>query len=381
MNTKEQKNITKDATDIDYRFKFLYALGIVLVVAGHCMGGGVTLLNDWFPVGGYHLGMFMFCSGYFYKVGEEKELAGYIWKKVKRLIIPLYIYNLCYGIFVYLSSFKGFTIGGGVTFEKLFLSPIYDGQQFVYNMAGWYIIPLFMIQIYNVLLRRLLGRFSLPEWTYFVINLALGIGGVYMAYLGYREGVWLVFARMLYFLPFFSLGTFYKMVLEKWDKLPGIWYFSIIFVAKLAIVWVYGKMPIYTPSWCNDFTENPVMPYIVGFLAIAFWLRIANELGNIIGKNKCVMMIANCTYSIMINQFIGFLAVSTCYALIQRVTGLFGDFDWLKYKTDVWYCYMPQNIEHTLIIYLAAGILIPILIQLGINRIKKQAAKFMKETD
>ena len=30
---------------IDYRFKILYAVAILMVVAGHCDGGGITLRN------------------------------------------------------------------------------------------------------------------------------------------------------------------------------------------------------------------------------------------------------------------------------------------------------------------------------------------------
>lgn len=37
--------------NVDYRFKFLYAVGIVLVVAGHCWGGGEIS----FTIGSRHI--------------------------------------------------------------------------------------------------------------------------------------------------------------------------------------------------------------------------------------------------------------------------------------------------------------------------------------
>ena len=42
---------------IDYRFKLLYALGMIFIVAGHCNTGGISLLYDWFHVYGFHLGL------------------------------------------------------------------------------------------------------------------------------------------------------------------------------------------------------------------------------------------------------------------------------------------------------------------------------------
>lgn len=52
---------------IDYRFKILYAVGMIMVVSGHAYGGGISIISDWFPYGGLHLALFVFCSGYFYK--------------------------------------------------------------------------------------------------------------------------------------------------------------------------------------------------------------------------------------------------------------------------------------------------------------------------
>ena len=45
----------KNDKTIDYRFKILYAVGMVLVVSGHIIpNGGISILSDWFPPNGYH---------------------------------------------------------------------------------------------------------------------------------------------------------------------------------------------------------------------------------------------------------------------------------------------------------------------------------------
>ena len=79
---------------IDYRFKILYALGMIMVVCGHCWGGGISLDGDWFPYGGTHLPLFMFCSGYFYKTSSETDVKGYVWSYCAIIKIKG-IYNRC----------------------------------------------------------------------------------------------------------------------------------------------------------------------------------------------------------------------------------------------------------------------------------------------
>ena len=106
-------------TKIDYRFKILYALGMIMVVCGHALGGGISIMNDWFPYAGLHLAIFAFSSGYFYKSFSEEHIGKYIIKKIKDLIIPLYIYTFVYGIIVQILKVFGFKIGGDFTLNNL----------------------------------------------------------------------------------------------------------------------------------------------------------------------------------------------------------------------------------------------------------------------
>ena len=153
---------------IDYRFKILYAIAIILVCCGHTNGGGVSILFDWIPLGGMHLPIFVFASGYFYMYSSEEHLGAYLLRKVKKLIIPLYVYNLVYGVIVQALKLKGFNMGGGLNFNNLIIAPITNGHQFVYNMGGWFIIPLFMVEIYNVLIHKYIHKINknIPETVF-----------------------------------------------------------------------------------------------------------------------------------------------------------------------------------------------------------------------
>ena len=365
--------------NIDYRFKILYALGIVFVAAGHCGRGGVSLLYDWFPPGAFHLGLFVFSSGYFYKSQSEDNIVQYIFKKVKKLILPMYLWNFFYAGVVFSLKYVGFTIGwGGYYAEKLFVSPIVDGHQFVYNMGAWFVIPLFMIECLNILLRKCMKfvkNEKQKEILFFIVYCLLGVMGTYIASKGLNAGLWLVLVRMLYFLPFYGMGIFYKVLLEKFDKCSSFIYFGIIFMLELLIICVYKKTPSYTPSYCNNFVDGPILPFVVGFLAVFFWLRVSKLLEAVVGRSKVINLIADNSYSIMVHQFMGFMIVKTFFAVIHKFTPYFSDFDWQKYKTDIWYYYLPYGIDQTKIIYLAGGICIPIIIQLIINKVKVMLKK------
>ena len=366
----------------DYRFKLLYAIGIIIIVSGHLEHQGFSLAYELFPPYAFHLGLFVFASGYLYKETAIDAPGKYILKKVKQLLLPLYLWNFFYAGVITVLSYANFSIGSPVTFESLFIRPITDGHQFGFNLSGWFIIPLFILQVINVLLRNLFNKLHIRinEIIFFIISMFLGITGVYLASIGYNTGVWLNIVRVLYFVPFYSLGIFYRKVLEKYDSLPSIWYFTIVIGLQLLIIFIYKKTPVYAPSWCNNFTDGPVLPFIVAFLGIAFWFRIVKLLTPILGQNKYVNIIANNTYPIMINHlFVSFL-INSVFAFMTKDTQIFLDFDWTRYFSDVSLVYCPYGIEQTGIIFLIAGIVLPIIAQNIINLIwKKIKLLFIKK--
>lgn len=335
------------------------------------VSGGISLFYDWFTPYAFHLALFVFASGYFYKKDNEKNILKYIWKKIKKLIILMYIWNLVYGIFIQITRIKGFTIGGDLNFTNLIIAPIINGHQFIYNMSSWFLVPLFIVETINIIFRKSANKIKIKnEYIIFIIYLLLGFLGIKFASEGnYSPGWQLVLDRVLYFLPFYGLGTLYKNKLEKKDKLNNASYFTIIFLFQLIVITVNNGLISYTPSWCNDFTNNLISPFIIAVLGIAFWLRIAKIIEPIIKNSKTINLIADNTYAIMMHQFIGFFCVKTLYALLSRFIPLFKDFNWNLYKTDIWYFYLPKNLSQWRIIYLIAGIFIPIIISVIIRKI------------
>ncbi len=351
----------------DYRFKLLYAIAMIQIVAGHCEDGALNLMYDWIPYMGTHLAILIFASGYFYKSEAETKPAAFLWKKCKRLLIPMYIWNLVYGLLVLILKNFGFTIGGDFNLRNLILAPLYDGHQFEYNLAGWFVVPLFIAESGYMLLRLVLSKLKLkiPETLVMLFALGVGILGLQCAIWDLREGWWLIIPRSAYFFAFYALGVYYRRVLEKYDRLPGLAYFGIIALIQLGMLFFFHRLPIYVISWCDSFPEGPLLPFVTGTVGIAFWLRIAKILEPGIGKSRTMNAIADHSYSIMLHQFMGFMAVKTFYALLVKFTGHFADFDMAAYKSDIWYYYTPERLPYySLIFYLAAGIALPVAMAL-----------------
>ena len=84
---------------------------------------------------------------------------------------------------------NSFTIGGDFNLYNLLVAPVTDGHQFLFNMAGWFVVSLFLVEVYNILIRKCLKQVyhNIPEWIFFIISIALGITGNQLACMGYLE--------------------------------------------------------------------------------------------------------------------------------------------------------------------------------------------------
>ena len=363
------------ADKVNYRFRILYALAIIFVVAGHCSGGGISFFYEWFPVYGFQVGLFVFCSGYFYHTGaaDMAQLVPYIGKKLRRLLVPLYLWNAFYAVLTTFLRAAGFELGRPVTLGRLIVSPVTNGHQFDLNLGGWFVVPLAMTYITAALVRTLGMRLlagagdKTRETVLFLFSLPAGMLGVWLAASGFG-GLWLVAERLLYFLPFFAGGILFRTVLEeKEERIPDIAYFTAVFAAKLAILFMLGEMPVCYPSWMNGFTHGVFMPFFSAALDIAFWLRVCKRLSPVLGRSRIVTALSGSTYAIMIHQFLGFLCVNTVFALIAAHTGHFGNFDWNRYHQDVWYFYLPKDLDQMKILFLAAGLGLPVCVQRAVS--------------
>lgn len=396
---KQPKQLPKDprseAGGLNLQFKLLSAIAITIIVAGHCFHGGINLGHDWFPPYSFNIALLVFISGYFYKDKYEDSVLKYIWKRTKRLLIPAYLWNIVYGLFILLMKNFGYTIGAEVNPYNLFLMPFVDGEAFVYNLGSWFVYPLFAVCVFNVLFRKLLRWIKLDnEYFIFLIYLTIGIIGINIS-IGLstsgaggtsdNNGILRLLTRSMFFLPCYQLGKLYKAKLEAKDNLNSIAYFGILFGVQLTLLTIFESSENlkYFPSAMSGFNNGPFVPYITALTGIAFWLRVSKLLTPAVRHWKPIRLVADNTYSIMIHQIIGYMSVKWIFALLSSTTDWFKDFNFDLMRTNVWYWYLPKGMEQYALLYLLGGILVPIgikkLLDLVYKPIKNTIAKNTKK--
>lgn len=161
----------------------LQTIGIILVVAGHSMSREIEL-NEW--IYSFHMPLFMFMSGLLLRYTDERKQIrlrdnilygrkGFIWKKVKRLLIPyVAISTLAFFPKALLSSFA---------LRPVDLSVAGFLHQLVYPWDNviiyfWFLPTLFLIFMIVIYGAKLCGFFTMT-WhfhvTIFFILLCLHI--------------------------------------------------------------------------------------------------------------------------------------------------------------------------------------------------------------
>lgn len=369
------KSSVNSKENINLSFKILSAIGIIVIVSGHCYHGGFELAYNWFPTYSFNIALFVFISGYFYKKKYINEMGKYIWKRTKRLIIPAYIWNIFYGLFITVMAWFGYTIGDKISWYNIFVMPFVDGEAFQYNLGSWFVYPLFTVCIFNLLFRKVLNLLHIEnEYLILIIYTIVGMYGISLAIdnsaIGV-SGVMKLLIRSMFFLPCFQFGQFYRCKIENKDTLDNVPYFAILFVIQSGLLLFTDNNLEYTPSTCSGFNNGVIIPYISAITAIAFWLRISKLLVPVFGNSKIVRLIADNTYSIMINHFLGFMCMKwICYFINKfSLTLIFSDFNEISMKSNIWYVYVPKGLYQFAFFYLMAGIFVPIGISLLLKKI------------
>ena len=370
--------ILKNDGQTNLQFKLLSAVGIIIIVSGHCYHGGISLGYEWFPTYSFQLSLFVFISGYFYQPESEKSVLRYILKRFKRLVIPAYIWNMVYGLLILLMKRFGYSIGAEVNPYNLFLMPWVDGEAFQYNLGSWFVYPLFLVCVFHVLFCKLTGFLKLKnKYVILAVYFVIGVFGINIAISGQATGVLKLFARAMFFLPTYQLGHLYRARWERYDTLRNLPYFALLFAIQLILL-TFTKDLEYYPSAMKGFQNGVLIPYIISITGIAFWLRITRLLTPVIGSSKTVRMIGDNTYSIMVHQMFGFMCVKWIFLLIDKITGSFPDFNVTSLRSSIWYYYLPNGLKQYAIIYLAAGVFIPIAIKAICDLLYKAGVEGMK---
>ena len=143
IENKKERNI---------KFTILSAIGIVLILLGH-LDYGILTFGGLFPYYSYHVMIFVFVSGYFYKPDDEANPLQFVIRKAKRLLLPYMIWNAFYGVIVMLMRKAGFGIGEEISLYNLLIAPFMGGHQFGLNAPAWFIPALFLLEMCDMAAR------------------------------------------------------------------------------------------------------------------------------------------------------------------------------------------------------------------------------------
>lgn len=383
-------------------FGLLSAFAILMVVAGHA-GYDVLTVGGLFPYYSFHVPLFMFISGYFYREGEEENPLFYFKKKVKRLLLPYFVWNVVYGLLAWaLRTFGGFSMGEPITFKSLFLDPFLNGYQFIYNFAAWFVPVLFVIEMMNLCMRLVLKKVRLDsEWLILLGALLVGIAVVQLSIGGHVWGWYKTPGRILFLYPCFQMGQFYKKKLESRDTLGNLPYFTIVIGVQVVLSLCCNGLA-YSSVWCTGFANGPVIPYVTVVSGIAFWLRVAKILAPLCGGSRSgepegqdqardmapktvqnltggfLLYLGRNTYAVMMHHIMAFMLVKMVLAGIAAHTGYLADFDFTEFYGNIDYYYLVKGSEAFKMVYLAAGVALPLLLQRGITGLLPAAGRVFR---
>ncbi len=356
-------------------FVILSAIGILLVLLGH-LDFQILSFGGLFLYYSFHVTLFVFISGYFYKPEEETHIFLYIKRKFLHLLVPYFIWNVFYGVLANLLHHNGILLGGSIDFHNLFIVPFLNGHQFMYNAASWFVPALFLVEVCNIIGRKLLSFVKLRnEYVIMVLYLMIGLAAVYLAKRGSVYDYYKIPGRIMFLAPCFQMGHLYKEKLESKDKLPSSLYFLILFIIQFIISFAHQGRIGFSAAWVNGFSHSIFLPYITTITGTALWLRIAKELTPLLSKSRFVMYLGTHTFSVMMHHLLCFFIVNAVFSLLATISEPFGSFDHTAFISDIYYTYMPYGMTETKWLYLAVGVILPLLFSWIGNKFKSYLSR------
>lgn len=320
------------------------------------------------------MALFTFISGYFFKDSNSKK---FIKKKTKRLIGIYIIWNIIYGLVIYILKQIGLiNYGGKFTLYNIFIAPFTtSSNQFNFNSPAWFVISIYFVQLIYFFVNKVNKKLHINT-KYIVLILSTIIATVELKFVvkGYNNGIWFLITRICFLMPFYCFGQVYKKF-EKYDKLNNTIYFITLLIVQTILLQKFKDLTYNLNTL--SFKHSYIIYMMSSITGTMFWLRISAILEKYIGDNKIINYIGNNTYEIMMHHLFIFFIVNTMIYYVNKITGLLGKFDINSYKKSVWYVYDKEN-SALLFLYVILGISIPLLIKYYFVKRKKLYKKRRK---
>ena len=352
-DTRRPENMTMRA---------LCLIAIVFVVDGHTCFEDMFDMRSLFRYYSFHLMLFAFASGCLLRDGDAEHPLRLLAHRARRLLVPLYAWNLVYGVgAALLRRYGGFTLGEPLSAYTLLLAPLTDGEHFVWNLGSWYVFPLLLAQAMYLLVRRLSRLWGGREPVTFLLCLIPGAVAVELCAAGRNGALPLFLMRALILLPGYAGGVLYRRCLEKHDTLPTVPYLLALVIARALLCTRYENLA-YLLSSCTYMDCGAVGVYLGGAIAIAFWLRIARLLAPHMERSRLALAVSRHTFDVMMHHYMGFFALNCVFLALHKLGLGAAKFSVTAMRTQEGYLYAPAGRQEWNVLYLIAGLIVPLLI-------------------
>ena len=165
--------------------------------------------------------LFMFAAGYFFKEKNVSNIFKYLIRKFKRLILPIYSYNIFYGIIIQILKKIGFKNNiREFSFRIVLVEPL-NGSGFKYIRPSWFSSSLFFVESYNILKRKVLYSLKkeIHESIYLIIDVIISCLSVSISNKNYNtKYIYMYVLRFMHLNIYYELGIFYNKHLEYFIK-------------------------------------------------------------------------------------------------------------------------------------------------------------------
>ena len=285
----------------------LKALAILLVVSGHLE---FSLLGI-FPPYSFQLALFFFISGCLFKEKYLNDVATFVERRIKSLLVPYFWYNLFYMLVtILIAKLTGKFWGMPLSFKNFFVTPFLNGHQFDLSCPLWFVTQLFMTMITFLFLFRVLNAVSKNKFVHLIFFTILGIFAIPFSKWFALTPLMLIVIRTMFSLFFVYLGYFYvHYIKDNYNMFTPKW-FGFVFVLQ-SILWMFNRD--YDPEhgiglsyvlvWArfDDQLFVPIVTALTGIWASLFTVQI---LYPFVKDIQFVKDMGNVTYHIMANHLL-----------------------------------------------------------------------------
>lgn len=300
----------------------LKALAILLVVSGHLE---FSLLGI-FPPYSFQLALFFFISGCLFKDKYLDNVAEFVDRRIKSLLVPYFWYNLFYlGVTVLIARLTGKFWGEEISLKNFFITPFLNGHQFDLSCPLWFVTQLFMTMITFLFLFRILKGAKDNKIFHLLFFAILGFAAIPLSKAIPMTPIALVVVRTMMSLFFVYLGYFYvHFVKDKHDIFTPKWLGWMIVVQS--ILWLFNRD--YDPEhgiglsyvlvWAR-FDEQIIVPVLTSITGIWASLFVVKILYPYLKDVKFLQDMGNVTYHIMANHLLVMYLITVVFFKINGI--------------------------------------------------------------